>query len=258
MIDIIPHEGDITELRIARPPINLIGVEVLKSVRAALAEANRSGQRGIILSGVPGVFSSGVDIPALLDGPRAQVREYWEQVFLLASEMAMSRQPIFAAITGHCMAAGALLAAFCDYRIIAQGPWQIGLNEVRVGVALPECFQYAVRRVVGALNAERMLVFGRLLSPEQAMDINLVDELTAQDQVVTLAHARLKELLAMPSHALVSTRAIARRDLRDVFADVDALPIDEFVDAFLEPATQQVLRHVASRIRQRVAPAVAQ
>jgi len=257
MIDIIPHEGGITELRIARPPINLIGVDVLRALRTALAEADRNGQRGIILSGAPGVFSSGVDIAALVDGQRGLVREYWAQVFLLASEMAMSRQPIFAAITGHCMAAGALLAAFCDYRVMAEGAWQIGLNEVRVGVALPECFQYAVRRVVGALNAERMLVFGRLLSPQQALDINLVDELTVREEVVACTKARLQELLAMPPHALVSTRAIARRDLRDVFADVDALPIDEFVDAFLEPETQQVLRHVASRIRQRVAPAVA-
>jgi hypothetical protein len=50
-------------------------------------------------------------------------------------------------------------------------------------------------------------------------------------------------------------RAIARRDLRDVFADVDALPVDDFVDAFLQPETQQALRHVASRMRQPAAAA---
>lgn len=256
MIDIIAHDAQITELRIARPPINLIDVGVLKALRQALAEANRSGQRGIILSGAPGVFSSGVDIGALLDGERATVRAYWEQVFLLAAEMAHSRQPIFAAITGHCMAAGALLAVFCDYRVMARGAWHIGLNEVRVGVALPACFQYAVRRVVGALNAERLLVFGRMLNPEQALDMGLVDELAHPANVVANARERLQELLAMPRHGLAETRAIARRDLTDVYADVDALPLDEFVDAFLQPATQAVLRHVAGQIRQRHAEAV--
>ena len=257
MIDVIAHEDGITELRIARPPINLIDVEVLLALRAALADAAQSGQRGIVLSGMPGVFSSGVDIAALVDGDRAPVRAYWEQVFLLASDLACSRMPVFAAITGHCMAAGALLAVFCDYRIMAQGHWQMGLNEVRVGVSLPECFQFAVRRVVGALNAERLLVFGRMLKPFQALDMRLVDELAAHDAVVDVTIARLRELLATPAHALVTTRAIARRDLREVFADVEALPVDDFVDAFLEPETQQVLRHVASRIRQRVAPALA-
>lgn len=250
MIDIIPHDAGITELRIARPPVNLIDVGVLKSLRHALSEADRAGQRGIILSGAPGVFSSGVDVAALVDGDHAAVREYWQQVFLLASEMALSRQPIFAAITGHCMAAGALLAVFCDYRVMAQGAWHVGLNEVRVGVALPECFQFAVRRVVGALMAERLLVFGRMLSPQQALDVNLVDELAEPAQVVERARERLLELLSVPPQALVSTRAIARRDLRDVFADVDALPVDDFVDAFLQPETMQALRHVASRFRQ--------
>ncbi len=250
MIDIIPHDSGITELRIARPPVNLIDVGVLKSLRHALAEANGAGQRGIILSGAPGVFSSGVDVAALVGGDYEAVREYWRQVFLLASEMALSRQPIFAAITGHCMAAGALLAVFCDYRVMAQGAWQVGLNEVRVGVALPDCFQLAVRRVVGALQAERLLVFGRLLSPQQALEVNLVDELAEPGQVVARTRERLQELLSVPPQALASMRAIARRDLHDMFADVDALPVDDFVDAFLQPETQQALRHVASRMRQ--------
>jgi enoyl-CoA hydratase/carnithine racemase len=255
MIDIIPHDSGITELRIARPPVNLIDVGVLKSLRHALAEADGAGQRGIILSGAPGVFSSGVDLSALVGGDYEAVREYWQQVFLLASEMAQSRQPIFAAITGHCMAAGALLAVFCDYRVMAQGSWQVGLNEVRVGVALPDCFQLAVRRVVGALQAERLLVFGRMLSPQQALEVNLVDELAEPAQVVAKARERLQELLSVPPQALASMRAIARRDLCDVFADVDALPVGEFVDAFLQPETQQALRHVASRMRPAVAAA---
>ena len=249
MIDIIPHDSGITELRIARPPVNLIDVGVLKSLRHALAEANGAGQRGIILSGAPGVFSSGVDVAALVGGDYEAVREYWRQVFLLASEMALSRQPIFAAITGHCMAAGALLAVFCDYRVMAQGAWQVGLNEVRVGVALPDCFQLAVRRVVGALQAERLMVFGRLLSPQQALEVNLVDELAEPGQVVARTRERLQELLSVPPQALASMRAIARRDLHDMFVDVDALPVDDFVDAFLQPETQQALRHVASRMR---------
>jgi 3,2-trans-enoyl-CoA isomerase len=256
MIKIIEHESNIVELRIARHPLNLIDIGVLKALRHSMAEAENAGCRGMILSGTPGMFSSGVDIVSLIDGERATVRDYWEQVFLLAAEMAQSRLPIFAAITGHCMAAGALFAVFCDYRIMARGGWHIGLNEVRVGVALPACFQTAVRRVVGALNAERLLVFGRLLDPEQALDMGLVDELVDPANVVTSTRERLQELLAMPSHGLAETRAIARRDLSDVFEDVDALPIDEFVDAFMQPATQTVLRQAVGQTHRRSAEAL--
>lgn len=257
MIETIALEGGITELRIARPPFNLIDVSVLKDLRRELARADAEGRRGIIVSGVSGVFSSGVDIAALLDGGRAAARAYWEQVFLLACDMARYRHPIFAAITGHCVAAGALLAVFCDYRVMARGSWQIGLNEVRVGVALPACFQFAVRRVVGALNAERLLVFGRTLDPQRALEIGLVDELAHPVNVVAFARERLEDLLAVPHHGLSEMRAIARDDLRQVFADVDALPLDEFVDAFLQPETQAVLRQVAGQLRRRAAEPVA-
>ncbi|AXA90907.1 enoyl-CoA hydratase/isomerase family protein [Massilia sp. YMA4] len=256
MLDILAHDASITELRIARPPINLIDVGVLRALRQALAQARDSGQRGVLLSGAPGVFSAGVDIAALLEGDRADVREYWQQVFLLAAEMARSPVPIFAAVTGHCMAAGALLAVFCDYRVMARGAWHVGLNEVRVGVALPECFHYAVRRVVGALNAERLLVFGRMLDPVQALDMGLVDELADPALVVDTAASRLRELLALPRRGMFETRAIARNDLASQFADIDALPLEAFVDAFLQPETQAVLRHVAGHAR-RTAPAPA-
>ncbi|NDI85584.1 enoyl-CoA hydratase/isomerase family protein [Undibacterium crateris] len=249
MIDLIEHGSEIIELRISRPPLNLIDVTVLKALRSALAEAEHAGFRGVMLSGVPGMFSSGVDIASLIDADRATVRAYWEQVFLLAIDMARSRLPIFAAISGHCLAAGALLAVFCDYRLMARGGWRIGLNEVQVGVALPACFQYAVRRVVGALNAERLLVFGRLLEPAQALEMGLVDELVHPANLITSTRERLQELLLMPAHGFTETRAIARRDLCEVFADMDALPLDEFVDAFMLPETQSVLRRVVSQMR---------
>ncbi len=249
MLDITEHEEDIIELCINRPPINLIDVDILRALRRSLADAKESGYRGIILSGTPGIFSSGIDIPSLINNERAIVREYWEQVFLLATEMAQSRLPIFAAISGHCFAAGALLAIFCDYRIMARGSWRIGLNEVQVGVALPACFQYAVRRVVGTLNAERLLVFGRLLDPTQALNIGLIDELVHPSNLITSARERLQELLLMPNHGLTETRATARRDLSDAFASIDTLPLDEFIDAFMLPETQNILSRVVSQMR---------
>lgn len=87
--------------------------------------------------------------------------------------------------------------------------------------------------------------------------MGLVDELAHPDNVVAFARERLNELLAMPRRGVRETRATARDDLRQVFADIDALPLDEFVDAFLQPETQAVLRQVASQLRRRAAEPVA-
>ncbi|WP_323118092.1 enoyl-CoA hydratase/isomerase family protein [Burkholderia alba] len=254
MIEILTPDAPIVELRIARAPLNLIDIEALRALRRHIADAEAAATRGIVISGLPGVFSSGVDMAPLVNSDRDTVRAYWREVFLLAAQMAQCTLPVVSAITGHCLASGTLLAVFCDYRVMAEGPFKIGFNEVRVGVALPECFQYALRRVVGALNAERMFVFGKILDPQQALSIGLVDELAAPDDVAPRARARLQELLDMPRHGVDAMRSIARHDLAERFADVERLPLDDFVDAFLKPETQAVLRHVveqaAARFRQ--------
>ncbi|MEC5162727.1 MULTISPECIES: enoyl-CoA hydratase/isomerase family protein [unclassified Janthinobacterium] len=252
MIDIIPHGEHIVEFRLAAPPVNAMDVASLRALNSAFSDATAAGRQGVILSGVPGIFSSGIDVIALLDGDAAAVRDYWTEVFTLAARMALAPMPVVAAIGGHCVAAGTLLALFSDYRIMARGDWGIGLNEVRAGVTLPDCFQLALRRAVGPLGAERMLVSGSLLDPARALALGLVDELAAPDEVVARARDKLLSLLALPRHAMLSTRAIARADLRDAFADVDALPVAAFVDAFLEPRTQAALRQVAGAIKRKL------
>jgi enoyl-CoA hydratase/carnithine racemase len=154
-----------------------------------------------------------------------------------------------AAITGHSPAGGAVLSLFCDYRVMAQGPYRIGLNEVQVGLIAPDCIQMALRRVVGAYRAERLLVSGALIEAEQALALGFVDELVAVEQVSTRALHWLNETLALPSHAMLGTRRLARADLTAAFADVDALPIDTFVDAFFHPQTQATLQALVDRLK---------
>ncbi|HVC17802.1 MAG TPA: enoyl-CoA hydratase/isomerase family protein, partial [Rhodanobacter sp.] len=76
-----------------------------------------------------------------------------------------------------------------------------------------------------------------------------VDELTGVDQVGTRAVHWLGELLTLPSYAMLQTRALARADLVKAFADPDALPLDEFVDAFFHPQTQAVLRQLVAQLK---------
>jgi len=142
-----------------------------------------------------------------------------------------------------------VLALFCDYRVMAEGPFRIGLNEVQVGLIVPDCIQLALRRVVGAYRAERLLVSGSMIDSAAALACGFVDELTGVEQVTTRTLHWLGELLALPSHAMLSTRALARADLATAFADPDALPLDDFVEAFFHPQTQAVLQALVARLK---------
>lgn len=248
MLNLITH-GNISEIQLARPPVNALNLGLVRALRSAVDESVRSGARGIVLSGAQGLFSAGVDVPALLQCDHAGAREYWREFFSLCSTLACAPIPLVAAITGHSPAGGAVLALLCDYRVMAQGPYRIGLNEVQVGLVVPDCIQLALRRVVGTWRAERLLVSGAMIESADALACGFVDELTGVDQVTTRALHWLGELLALPSHAMLTTRALARADLATVFADPDALPLDDFLAAFFHPETQAVLQQLVARLK---------
>ncbi len=249
MLNLTTHDNAVREIQLARPPVNALNQELLHALRNAIDSSVREGVRGIVLSGASGLFSAGVDVPALLQRDREGVLEYWREFFALCGSLARTPIPMVAAITGHSPAGGAVLALFCDYRVMAEGPFRIGLNEVQVGLIVPEAIQLALRRVVGAYRAERLLVSGSMIESAEALACGFVDELTGVDQVTTRALHWLGELLALPSHAMLTTRSLARSDLAGAYADLDALPLEEFTDAFFHPETQSVLHQLVARLK---------
>jgi 3,2-trans-enoyl-CoA isomerase len=248
MLNLTNHEN-IREIQLARPPVNALNLELLLALRAAIDDSVRDGVGGIVLSGAQGLFSAGVDVPALLGRDRDGVREYWRGLFALYGTVARAPIPLVAAITGHNPAGGAVLALLCDYRVMAEGPYRIGLNEVQVGLIVPDCIQLALRRVVGTYRAERLLVAGTMIDSAEALACGFVDELTGVDQVAVRARHWLGELLALPPHAMLATRTIARADLAAAYADLDALPLDDFAEAFFHPQTQAVMQQLVARLK---------
>jgi enoyl-CoA hydratase/carnithine racemase len=249
MLNLTNHDNGIREIQLARPPVNALNIELLRALHAAIDDSVRDDVRGIVLSGAQGLFSAGVDVPALLGRDRAGVLEYWRELFSLCAALARSPIPLVAAITGHSPAGGAVLALFCDYRVMAEGPYRIGLNEVQVGLIVPEAIQLALRRVVGTYRAERLLVSGAMIEAADALACGFVDELTGIDQVTTRALHWMGELLALPAHAMLATRTLARADLAAAYADLDALPLEDFTDAFFHPQTQAVLQQLVARLK---------
>lgn len=253
MLDILDHDS-IRELRLARAPVNALDPGLVRALRDAIEAAPRDGARALLLSGTPGMFSAGLDVPALLQLDRAGMRAFWADFFGLCAALARSPIPVAAALTGHSPAGGAVLAIQCDYRVMARSidaakPFRIGLNEVQVGLVVPEVIQFSLRRLVGIYRAERLMVVGAMPSAEQAQAIGFVDELVEIDQVVPRAREWLGELLALPAHALLATRRLARADLSAVYADPSNFGIESFVDGWFAPETQAVLHALVARLK---------
>lgn len=241
------RHGAIQEIRLARPPVNALTPELLAGLRTAVQAAPSEGARGIILTGGTKVFSGGMDVPHLMGLDRAGLKAGWSSLFAAARSLANSPLPIVAAIGGHSPAGGCVLALCCDYRIMARGPFRIGLNEVQVGLVAPDAIQHLLRRVVGTYRAERLLVAGALVESEQARAIGLVDELT--DDVFTRARHWLEELLALPPAAMQATRRIARADMVEALKGFTDTELDGFLDDWYAPATQASLQALVARLK---------
>ena len=241
--------GDVHELQLARPPVNALDPALCAALARAIDAAVAAGARGLVLSGGPKVFSAGLDVPHLvgLGEDRGALTAAWEAFFAAARVLAQAPVPVVAAIAGHAPAGGCVLALCCDYRVMASGPFRIGLNETRVGLVAPEGIQHLLRRVVGPHRAERLLVSGDLVEAEHALALGLVDELVEIDNVANRARAWLEPLLALPRQPMLETRRIARADLVDALQP-ERIQLSRFIEAWYAPDTQSGLRALVARL----------
>ena len=246
MLETTRHDA-ILELRLARPPVNALDPALVERLRAAVVEAPAQGARAIVLSGQPGLYSAGLDVPSLLALDRKGMIAFWQQFLGLVRALARSPIPIVAAITGHSPAGGAVLAIFCDYRVMARGPYRIGLNEVQVGLTVPEPIQVGLRRLVGAYRAERLMVAGAMIEADEAQRIGFVDELVDVAEVVPRALDWCRTLLALPHEAMSSTRRLARADLHAALDETDVG--EEFADVWFADEAQSTLRALVAKLK---------
>jgi Delta3-Delta2-enoyl-CoA isomerase len=250
MLSTLEH-GDVRELRLNRPPVNALTGELLAGLRDAIGHAASDGARAVVLSGLPGRFSAGLDVPLLLTLDEAAVSRLWRELYATLEAIATSAVPIVAAITGHAPAGGTVLSLFCDWRVMAQGEFKLGLNEVQVGIPLPPVIMGGLRRLVGPRRAEYLGVSGVLVSPDQALAAGLVDEVVAADDVVPRALAWCRNMLALPKDAMTLTRREARRDLHQLFESGMDAELTTVIANWWTPATQKTLSGLVEKLKKK-------
>jgi enoyl-CoA hydratase/carnithine racemase len=250
LLQTIDH-GNVRELRMDRPPVNALNPDLVEVLTKALIQAGEEC-RAVVLSGRPGLFSAGLDVPELLHLDRAGMSHFWASFFGLLAVVARCPVPVAAAITGHSPAGGAVLSLYCDYRVMSRGEFRFGLNETRVGLVVPAVIQSALVRLTGPHRAERLLVGGELLSPEAALEAGMLDAL-ADDPEATVQHAIAwcQDLDALPRHAMLGNRAMRRRDLASSFDALGEAEISPFVDGWFQEDTQRVLHELVASLKAR-------
>jgi enoyl-CoA hydratase/carnithine racemase len=247
MLETIDH-GNVRELKLARPPANALSAGMVEKITKSLSEA--ADQAGaVVVSGLPGMFSAGLDVPQLVQYDREDLSRFWSSFMEMLKTIACMPVPTAFAMTGHAPAGGIVMALFGDYRIMPRGSFKIGLNEVQVGLVVPREVHKALVRAVGAHTAERILVAGELMDSQRAKDIGLVDELADDpDAVVARAIEWCEQHLALPGLAMSTTRELARADLHASFDDPGDEGVRNFADIWFSESTHAAMTALVERL----------
>jgi enoyl-CoA hydratase len=238
-------DDGIAILRIEHGPVNALDAELLEALADAL-DAVEESTRAVVLTGTGAVFSAGADLVRLLDEGSLYVESARPHATRAFERMFTISRPVVAAINGHAIAGGCVLALAADYRITVSGEHRLGLAELKVGVPFPVWALETVRFAVAPPHLQRLIYSGRLVTPDEALALGLVDEVVAPDQLMGRAVKIAQRFASIPA----ATFALTKRSLREPFAERarGAGPIDdEGMAVWTSPETRESVRRFIDR-----------
>lgn len=220
-----PH---VVLLRLAARPLGVLRIAVKRAMLAALDEAERDPVvRAFVLTGEGRAFSVGSDVREFEhDADWLRRAEAIENE--LNDRIEASRLPVIAALNGHALGGGLVLALACDLRLAAASA-KLGVPEVKVGAFASGGGTQRLPRLIGRGRALRLLLTGRIIEAEEAAAIGLVDEVVADAALLDTALDLAAEIAAMPALAVTASKACVNAGMRDGWARGMALELEHLV-----------------------------
>jgi len=240
---------DVAILTLDRPKANAFSPELVAALSQAL-EAQEEARAVVLASALPGMFSAGWDLPHIVDANRAAMEEFVGAFCDLVRQLFVFGPPLVAALPGHAIAGGLIVAMGADERIAANGKGKLGLSEVILGVSVPQCLMEPFRHVVGPRHMERLAATGENVGMEEALAMGLVDRVVPADELLEKAVERARFLagLAADAHAAIKRRsraaAVARFD--------QARDHDPFLDLWFSEDARFRIKDMVARLTSRV------
>lgn len=200
-------------LRMEHGKANALDVELLEGLEEAVQEleAAAPGPAAVVLTGTGAIFSAGVDLFRVLDGRTAYLDAFLPALSRALKRLFVFTRPVVAAVNGHAIAGGCILACACDLKVMAEGDGRIGVPELRVGVPFPVAPLEILRFAVPPQHLQKLAYLGRTYGPAEALAWGLVDELAPPEELLDRAVAAARQLAAIPRESFELTKAHLRR-----------------------------------------------
>jgi Delta3-Delta2-enoyl-CoA isomerase len=231
-----------------RGTANSLNLELLEELLQTFEMLeNDESIKGVVLTGKERFFSAGLDVIELYSYDELQMTDLFITLARVVKTLFLFEKPLVASITGHAPAGGCILAISCDYRVMADGEYRIGLNEIPVGIVMPEFIYQVLAYWMGKGKAFQHIAEGRLISANKALGVGLVDRVVPAEDVLRIAIEQLKTYMALDSNTWVQSKKNMRFEyLPDL--DVDEDKITDMLQQWFKPETRELMSNLVAKL----------
>lgn len=239
MLQIEIH-GSVRVLRMAHGKASALDTELLDALEHALRDALAGPERALVLTGSGKIFCAGVDLPRVLREDAAYLERFLPLLDRVCIALYSFDKPVVAAINGHAIAGGCVLACACDRRVSHAGA-RFGVPELKVGVPFPLPALELARAPLAPGEAERLVLGGAQIGGEEARRVGWVDELVAAEGVLARALALARELGELPPRAYALNKRMLRRAVLERLERDQPKVAERVLEQWTAPATRAAI-----------------
>jgi enoyl-CoA hydratase len=246
---LVEDRGGIRILSLSRGKANALSTGLAHALHnAALAAQEDASVRGVVLTSTnPRIFSAGFDLRKLAHATDEDFARFVRVFDSLFFDLFLLGKPLVAALTGHAVAGGALLASTADFRLAAEGPGTIGLPEVTLGIHVPRHYLEAMRTTVGEQALTHWALLGETMSFEEARGLGAIDRIVPADRLVEEAVAFAERLGGASSEVYAAIKRDLRGSAVERAMDIQPDARKAFVDSWFSETGQRGLDRALAR-----------
>ncbi|UCG50923.1 MAG: enoyl-CoA hydratase/isomerase family protein [Candidatus Latescibacterota bacterium] len=244
----LTHAGEVAVLTLHRGKVNAFNESFVKELKARLGELSADvTTRALILTGHGKFFSFGFDVPELYPLSKEDFTRFVNHFTELYTTLYLYPKPVIAALNGHTIAGGCMLAVACDRRLMAEGSAKISLNEITFGATVFAGSVDKLRACVGQRNAEEILLSGAMYGPEEALSLGLVDRVIAGDKLMPAALEEARVLASRDGAVFSNMKRLLRGPVVEAMRSRESESIREFVEIWYSESTREQLKGIEIR-----------
>jgi enoyl-CoA hydratase len=231
---------NVAVIRMNHPPVNALGIAFLEDFTDVLHRLKTKGEaRAVLLtSSCPGVFSAGDDVASLKEIDDELINTL-PKAHALLNELEELPFPTVAGINGHALGGGLELALACDFRFMAQDSGRIGLPEVRLGMIPSIGGTQRLPPLVGKAKAIEMMFKGLMLTPDEAKEIGLVNDVFLKDDLYEKSFDYALRLSRQATRAIGRIKQCVIRGIREGFEAGLSMEYETFRANILSPDAKE-------------------